>query len=216
MNEPRHRINWPALFWWVVYPASVLAAIAVGLLLMCSCTTTREVHHHHYVQADTLAAQAQADAHMASSTAWVDSLFRSILTQQSASWFSHEDNREVTTETITTTIDSLGREMRTEQRTTERNLSRQQEQRQEQWQHDVESRLQAALAARDSAWQQRLQVLQAHYEQSDSSSVQRDSAPAAASLWQRTKSWAEGAVIGAVLALGLWLTRKWWKKLLKV
>ncbi|MGX8698086.1 MAG: hypothetical protein ACSW8D_17020, partial [Prevotella sp.] len=135
-----------------------IAAIFIAILacaIFGSCTTPKvvEQHHHYYYQADTLATQAQSDAHMQTSTATLDSLVSSLFTQQSASWFAHEDEKETVTETVTSWVDSLGRQMRQEQRTTERTLSRQQQQTEERLTQLFEARLQSVIQHQDSIWQ---------------------------------------------------------------
>ena len=109
----------------------IIALVIIGIIsLLTGCATPKivEQHHHHYEQADTLAIQARIDRSMNSWHAQMDSSWRQRLDEYSASWFSHDDQKEHITETITTYIDSLGREVRQEQRTTDRSLSRMQQQ----------------------------------------------------------------------------------------
>lgn len=210
----KRKINWNAIYFMVIYPAIVLA-----LLVTCiACTSPKiiEQHYHHYYQADTLATQAQADGHHSVSTAMIDSLTRSLFDKYRAEWSSQENEKEVTTETITTTIDSLGRQIRTEQRVTQRNLSRLQQQTEQRLTQEFESRLQQALSEKDSLWQLRFEQMQAHWQQSDSTSnivtpVAQDSRPWYKRWWDRLKDF---LLIAAIIYI-LIFTRHLWLPLLK-
>ena len=192
---------------------TITLALLIGI---CSCTTTREIHHHHYQQADTLATQTQADTHVGTSTASLDSLLKDIFTGQSASWFSHEDNTETITETITTAIDSLGRELRTEQRTTTRTLSREEQQQWEQYRQEWEQRTQRQMQQYDSLFHAFESQLQTHWESTITDDEQTAKNTQPLSWWQRLKAKVGGITIAALLlAVGLYFTRQWWRKLLK-
>lgn len=218
MSKHESHINWTAFAVWGIWPTAWLAVIVTILLLTCSCASTKTTteHHQHTVVADTLAQQAQVDGHALNEIARLDSLMAMLLQHDREQGSSTEDSRETITETITTSIDSLGRELRTEQRTTERTLSRQEQWEREQWQQQMMQWCLHELSIRDSAWQARFDNLHTHWqEQSADDSQTVKEAPQSASWWQRTKSWVGGVVIGAILVIGFWLTRKWWLALLK-
>ena len=217
MNNHNHpRLNWPAIFCWLVCPCTVSALLAALLFCTCSCTTTREIHHHHYAQADTFAAQSQADTHASNSTALLDSLMTALFTSQSASWSSHEDNTETITETITIAIDSLGRELRTEQRTTTRSASREQQQQWEQYRQEWEQHTQRQLQQYDSLYRVFESRLQTHYESATANDEQTVKNAQSPSWWQRLEAKVGGiAIFALLLAVGLFFTRQWWRNLLK-
>jgi hypothetical protein len=196
----------------------ILSVVLAFILcaIFSSCTTQRiiEQHHHHYYEADTLAMQAKTDTRLSDNHIFLDSLTRTLFDQYSASWFAHDDEKEVTTETVTTITDSLGRAIRTEQRTTERTLSRQQQQTEQRLSKEFDRRIRVAVDSVNGIWQQRFDVLQAHYEQADStaSSVQSagvfagDNIPWYKLWWQSMKDY---LLIAAIIIL-LLMTRNIW------
>ena len=197
-----------------------IIAVIFGLTLF-SCTTPKviENHHHHYEQADTLAIQAQIDAHLKSWHAQMDSSWRQRMEEYSASMTSNEDQKEHITETITTYIDSLGREVRQEQRTTDRSLSKIQQQTEQRLTREFETRLQQALSQQDSIWQSKYNEVKAHWEQEDS--VSNTQTPVAVNEDNRPwyKRWASAIayiLVGAALFAVIYFTRKWWMKLIKL
>ena len=207
------KIYWPGFFCWIMYPVCMLIAAAVGLFPLLSCSPTEKVvyeHIHHYQQADTMATEAASDTHVTETSLNFDSIARSVFNEYSASWFSHEDNREVTTETITTTVDSLGRQIRTEQRTTERNLSKLQQQTEQRLTQEYEQRLQMAIQQQDSVWQERMSRIQAHWEQQfdneNSSATKTEHQPWYTRLWNRLQGYLLCIAVAALLFLtrGLW------------
>lgn len=192
---------------------AALAVLAVISLLM-GCTTPKiiEQHHHHYEQADTLAIQARIDHALNSWHEQMDSSWRQRMDEYSASWFSHDDQKETITETILTWTDSLGREMRQEQRTTDRSLSKMQQQTEQRLTREFELRLSVVVDSVNDLWQQKFSALQAHLEKIDSTSVQRGS-PASENLpwykrwWQTLKDY----LLIAAIILILLATRRIWK-----
>jgi len=214
------KTNWVTVLCWVAYPACVIV-LCLFLLFSClSCTTPKiiEQHHHHSYEADTLAIQAQVDKRMNGWHTQMDSTWRQRIDEYSASWFSHDDEKETITETITTYIDSLGREVRQEQRTTDRSLSRMQQQTEQRLTREFELRLSVVVDSVNDIWQQRFNALQTHMEKSDSTSntqtpvaVNQDNRPWYKRWWQTIK----GILIGAALFAAIWFTRKWWTKLIK-
>ena len=197
-----------------------IIAVIFGLTLF-SCTTPKAIenHHHHYEQADTLAIQAQIDAHLKSWHAQIDSSWRQRMEEYSASMTSNEDQKEHITETITTYIDSLGREVRQEQRTTDRSLSKIQQQTEQRLTREFEIRLQQALSQQDSIWQSRYNEVKAHWEQEDS--VSNTQIPVAVNEDNRPwyKRWASAIayiLVGAALFAVIYFSRKWWMKLIKL
>lgn len=195
----------------------LLIAFVIGLIVcaLIGCTPKiTEQHYHHYEQADTLAIQKHIDGRMQTWQQRTDSSWRQRMEEYSASWFSHDDEKEKVTESILTWTDSLGREMRQEQRTTERSLSRMQQQTEQRLISEFEQRMSVVVDSLNDIWQERFNSLQTHYEQSDSSSVQRGSTASDNRPWY--KRWwqtIEGIIIGAVIATLLYLTRNLWLKL---
>ena len=197
--------------------------IAVALLAIVSlftgCTTPAVVDRaeHHHAAIDTLSLQAAVDAHMFSWHERMDSLFRERVSQFSSEQHSSTDQKELITETVTTTTDSLGRAVRQEQRTISRDLHQEQLQIALRIEREMESRLQTALALHDSIWQQRLDAALSQREQTDSTRnvftpVPQDNRP-----WYRR--WADHLQwldIGIVLAVAIWVTRRWWLRRKKV
>lgn len=191
--------------------------LAATLMLAC-CATPKAVehHHHHSEQADTMAVKSQVDRLMTSWRTQIDSSLRQRMEEYSASWLSHDDEKEKVTETITTFVDSLGREVRQEQRTTERSLSRLQQQTEQRLTREMETRLSTAIDSINSVWQQRFDALQTHWEQNDSTHVKETPVAGAALPWY--KRWWQTVkdylLMAAILAL-LVITWKWWSPLLR-
>ena len=210
----RHCVNWTAVFFWLVWPASVFAGIVIAIVMLVGCTTPKiiEQHHHHTSSVDTMAVQAMVDNRVSYWHESMDSAFRQSMQQYTSKWSNHEDEKEVTTEIVTSWVDSLGRQMRQEQRTTERIISREQQQREERLTQEFETRLQTAIAQHDSAWQSKFNALQVHWEQSDSTSVKEMPVPADSRPWYQR--WWENlrfVLLGIGIAVLLYLTRNLWK-----
>lgn len=198
-------------------PYNIIMTIAAGIMLgSCAAPKTIDRAEHHHAAIDTLSIQAAVDAHMTSWHERMDSLFRERVSQSSSEQHSSTDQKELITETVTTTTDSLGRAVRQEQRTISRDLHQEQQLYEQRLEREMENRLQTALALQDSIWQQRLDAALSHREQTDSSRhvvtpVPQDNRP-----WYRR--WADRLqwlAIGIVLAAALWITRRWWRKLIK-
>lgn len=210
----RHCINWPDVCCWIIYPACVFIGLAVVLFMFAGCASPKivERHHHHYVQADTLAVQAQVDKHLNSWHAQMDSSWRQSWQDYSASLFSNEDQKEKVTETITTFVDSLGRDVRQEQRTTERSLSRMQQQTEQRLIREFEQRISVVVDSVNDIWQQRFDAIQAHWEMTDSTDIKETPAtktelPWYKRWWQMLKDY---LLIAGIIAL-LIITRSiWW------
>ena len=191
-----------------------ITALAVGLLICAvlgGCTTPKviEQYHHHTSSVDTLSVQAMVDSRVNSWHEQMDSAIKQSFQQYSAEWFSHEDEKEVTTETVTSWVDSLGRQMRQEQRTTERTISREQQQREERLAQEFETRLQTALSHQDSVWQSKFNALQAHWDQSDSTSVKETPVPADNRPWyQRWWDNLRFVLLGIASGVVLYFSRK--------
>lgn len=191
--------------------------LAATLMLAC-CATPKAVehHHHHSEQADTMAVKAQVDRLLTSWHTQMDSSLRQRMEEYSASWLSHDDQKEKVTETITTFVDSLGREVRQEQRTTERSLSRLQQQTEQRLTREMETRLSTVIDSINSVWQQRYDALQTHWEQNDSTHIKETPVAGAALPWY--KRWWQTVkdylLLAAILAL-LIITWKWWSPLLR-
>lgn len=187
-------------------------------LWIISCAAPKAVERtvHHRAEADTMAIQAVVDARMQSVTTLFDSLFRERVSQSSAEQHSSTDQKELITETVTTTTDSLGRSIRQEQRTISRDLHQEQQQIARRIEREMESRMQTALDRQDSIWQQRLNAAMSHREQTDSTHNTVTPVPQDNRPWYRR--WADHLqwlAIGIVFAVALWITRRWWRRLLK-
>ena len=183
----------------------------VIFLVSCAPAKVVEQHHHHYYVADTLAMQNQVDAHLHNNTAMIDSMVNQVFSQYTSEWSSNENEKETVTETITTTVDSLGRQIRTEQRITERNLSRQQQQTEERLTQEFEQRLQRELSTMDSTWQSRMEKIQAHWEQNDSTSSTQQPVGDQRPWYKRWWSRIEHYLLLAAVVVIAWLTRAiWW------
>lgn len=199
------------------HPYNIIMAIATGILLgSCAAPKAIDRTEHHHAAIDTLSIQAAVDAHMTSWHERMDSLFRERVSQFSSEQHSSTDQKELITETVTTTTDSLGRAVRQEQRTISRDLHQEQQQIARRIEREMESRLQTALARQDSIWQHRLDIALSHREQTDSTHNTVTPVPQDNRPWYRR--WADHLqwlAIGIVLAAALWITRRWWRRLLK-
>ena len=198
-----------------------MVSIAIGLLvcwLMGSCTTPRAVeeHHHHHYEADTMAVKAQVDRQLSSwheeNEAWLHQAF----SEQSASWFSNEHQQEMITEMITVTTDSLGREVRQEQRTISRDITRELQQQEQRLTREMQAQLRVVVDSVNDAWQQRFDSLSSHLTSDISHQASSTPVGDARPWYQRVRDKLLWLAAGACfLAFGVWMTRKWWLKLLK-
>lgn len=202
---------------------AITLVVCAIISLFTGCTTPKAIenHHHHYEQADTLAIQAQVDKQLTSWHAQMDSSWRQSWQEYSASWFSHDDQKEKVTETITTWTDSLGREMRQEQRTTERSLSRLQQQTEQRLSREFEQRISVVVDSVNDIWQQRFERYQTHWEQKDSTHVKETPAtktelPWYKRWWQMLKDY---LLIAGIILFIIATRRIWWpwcKKLFRI
>ena len=193
----------------------ILAQLCI-LLGSCAAPKAVERTEHHRAEADTMAIQAAVDAHMTSWHECMDSLFRERTVSSSVALYHSADQKELITETVTTTTDSLGRAVRQEQRTISRDLHQEQQQIALRLEREMESRLQTALALQDSIWQQRLDAALIHREQTDSTHHTVTPVPQDNRPWYRR--WADHLqwlAIGIVFAVAIWITRRWWRRLIK-
>lgn len=191
--------------------------VFVLMVTMAACASHKEFHRTHAVEADTLAAQATIDTHIDSKLTRIDSILNTLIQHLVSESKSSEQSNETVTETITTSIDSLGRELRTEQRTINRTASREEQQRQEQWQEQMLSQVQTLQQQYDSLFRAFESKIETHWQQADSTSTKKDVGQTAGlSWWQRLKDNVLFSVIVIILLTGLWLTRSWWKNLLKL
>ena len=204
----------------ILIVAVVIISLFTFLFTGCSSPKVVENHHHHYVQADTLAIKTQVDKQLTSWHAQMDSSWRQRMEEYSASWLSHDDEKEKVTETITTWTDSLGREMRQEQRTTERSLSRMQQQTEQRLTREFEQRMSVVVDSLNDIWQLKFEQYQTHFEQSDSTSVKKtpvaDALPWYKRWWQTLKDY---LLIAAIIALLITTRNIWWpwcKKLFRI
>lgn len=200
----------------VMFLAVLLLMALVSLFTSCAAPKAIDRTEHHHSAIDTLSIQAAVDAHMTSWHERMDSLFRERVSQSSSEQHSSTDQKELITETVTTTTDSLGRSIRQEQRTISRDLHQEQQQLVLRLEREMENRLQTAIDRHDSIWQQRLDAALSHREQTDSTHNTVTPVPQDYRPWYRR--WADHLqwlIIGIVLAIALWITRRWWSKLLK-
>lgn len=196
--------------------AFVLATILCALLGSCAAPKVIDRAEHHHAAIDTLSILAAVDARMTSWHERMDSLFRERVSQSSSEQHSSTDQKELITETVTTTTDSLGRAVRQEQRTISRDLHQEQQQLALRIEREMESRLQTALDRQDSIWQQRLDAVMSHREQTDSTHKTVTPVPQDNRPWYRR--WADHLqwlAVGIVLAVAICITRRWWRMLLK-
>ena len=193
-------------------------ALAIGLCvcaLFNSCTTPRAVeeHHHHHYEADTMAVHAQVDRQLSSWHEEMTQFFTERLEQFSSQMQQSEHQQETISELITVSTDSVGRTIRQEQRTITRDITRELQQQEQRITQEYEARLHAAIDSVGSSWQSRYDSLSSHVAQLDSTLTKKTPVGDTRPWYQRWRDALEYLIIGAILALALWLTRKWWKKL---
>ncbi len=200
----------------VMFLAVLLLMALVSLFTGCAAPKAIDRAEHHHADIDTLSIQAAVDAHMTSWHERMDSFFRERVSQSSSEQHSSTNQKELITETVTTTTDSLGRSIRQEQRTISRDLYQEQQQIARRIEREMETRLQTALDRQDSIWQQRLDIAMSHREQTDSTHNTVTPVPQDNRPWYRR--WADHLqwlAVGIVLAVALWITRRWWLALLR-
>lgn len=189
----------------------------VLMVTVASCASHKEFHRSHAVDADTLAAQAKIDTHVDSKLTRIDSIFNMLKQHLVSESKSSEQSNETVNETITTSTDSLGRESRTEQRTINRTVNREEQKRQEQWQEQMLSQIHTLQQQYDSLFHAFESRMESHWQQADSTSAKKDvEQTAVTSWWQRLKDKVLFSVVVIILLAALWLTRSWWKNLLKL
>ena len=216
-KEQEEVYNKTAIFGCIIYLFAFIIAVAICALFF-GCATPRTVveHHHHHYEADTLAVRAQVDRQLSSWHEDMTQYFQQRLEEYSASWSSHEDQKEVITELITVTTDSIGREIRTEQRTANRSMVNSQWSMVNSITQEYEARLRMAVDSLDGIFQQRFDSLAAH--QTSDIDHQTSSTPSAIDhrpWYQRWWEHVKWLVVGAVLAVLLLATRRWWIRLFR-
>ena len=215
--EQYQRLTLKMLLHGIVMLLAVLLLMAlVSLFTSCAAPKAIDRTEHHHAAIDTAALHSAVDARLQSLTARLDSLFRERAVSSSMALYHSADQKELITETITTTTDSMGRAVRQEQRTISRDLHHQQQQLALRIEREMESRLQTALTLHDSIWQQRLDAALSHREQTDSTRHTVTPAPQDNRPWYRR--WADHLqwlAVGIILAVALWITRRWWRIFLK-
>ena len=193
--------------------------LPLSCLILMGCTTPRAVeeHHHHYYEADTLAVKAQVDRQLSSWHEEMTRFFQQRLEEYSASWFSHEDQKETVTELITVTTDSVGRTMRQEQRTISRDITRELQQQEQRLTREYEARLRVAVDSVGSIFQQRFDSLASRVAQMDSTSsiIHHPSSIDHRPWYQRWRDNLRILFFGFVAALLLGLTRGLWLPVIK-
>jgi hypothetical protein len=147
----------------------------------------------------------------------MDSAFRAFTNEYSASLAANEQEQELISELITETTDSLGRKVRQEQRTVKRDITRELQQQEQRITEEYEVRMRACIDSVSDIWSQRYDSLASHVQQLDSlSSLSHQPSATDTRPWYR-RLWdhLQWLLIGAVLGIGLWVTKKWWLKLIR-
>lgn len=215
--EERLRLAFTHAVVFLVMLILTLVVCCVIGVLFSSCATPKvvEQHHHHHYEADTMAVQAQVDARLQSWHQQMDAAWQERLGAYSMELWHNSHETEVTNETVTTVTDSLGRTIRNEQRTISRDISREQHQMEQRLMREYDERLRLTVDSIDGIWQQRFDFLQAHWEQTDSSSnvqtpvaVDQDNRPWYLRWWSALKFIAVGCVLAVILFLCWYLRRK--------
>lgn len=190
------------------------AGMGMMVVVLCSCATKRDLHELRTFVADQVAAKAAQDTHVSTATMNIDSIVRAVFQNYERKQTSDEQETETVSETVTTTTDSLGRKTSTQQRTTTRTLNRQQRLTEQQQQTMVEERLQQQAHYYDSLMSQMEERMQQNIEEMKMWNVQENTSHEF-SLMEKLKKWIGAAVMGAaLLIIGLYLTRRWWRRLL--
>ena len=211
-RQTRHGCLTAFVWWLILFTVLSLTAILSG------CTTHKFVahqHHQHY-EADSIAIQAAIDSHLTVWQTQMDSIMNQRFTQYNAEWFSHSNEKEITTETVTVTLDSIGREVRTEQRRIERTLSQQQQQHEQRIISEYESRIRVAVDSLESIWQSRYDSLNTHIDKNDSVSNVVKPAEHTITSWQKFRIHLANAMLFFIaIAALVWIIKKrsWWIKL---
>lgn len=197
----------------VLYVLALAAVLALCLLVGCATPKAVEEHHHHYYNADTAAVRAQVDSRMSSWREEMQTVVSVAVSQQLTQQQQSEHQQETITELITVTTDSLGREVRQEQRTITRDVTRELQQQEQRITQEYEARLHTVVDSVNDIWQSRYDSIAAHVQQLDSTFVKKepvgDTRPWYRRLWDGLKWF----FIGAIVAIILWFTRKWWLRL---
>ena len=201
----------------VGFTVGLIACMFLTSIISCSPARTVEEHHHHYYQADTAAVSAQVDRQMQSWHTDMDSAFRAFTNQYNASLAANEQEQELISELITVSTDSLGREIRTEQRIVKRDITRELKQQEQRITEEYEVRMRACIDSVSDLWSQRYDSLASHVQQLDSlSTLSRQTSATDTRPWyQRLWNHLQWLLIGAALGIGLWVTKKWWLKLIR-
>ena len=195
--------------------------LLMAVLFSCASPKTVEQHEHHQREADSIAVEARIDRRLSRWQQQTDSIWTHRLDKYSASWTSHEDQKEVITETVTIATDSLGREVRQEQRRIERAIENSQSSMVNSIKEEYESRLRTTVDSLSALWQQRFDSLATHQLQQDSTSyISHQPSNIDNRPWYRR--WLDTLrtffvsiliAIALIIAIALWLTRSKWLKL---
>lgn len=200
-----------------LYFLAVVVALAIcSLFSACTAPRAVEEHHHHHYEADTAAVRAQVDRQLASWHEEITMDLRQRMDEYSASWISHEDQKETVSELITVTTDSLGRSIRQEQRTITRDVSRELQQQEQRITQEYEARLRVVVDSLDDTYQSRYDSLAAHIAKIDSDFVRKTPVGDTRPWYQRWWYDLRAVFVAAMLAAAIWLTRRWWLRLLGV
>ena len=202
----------------VGFTVGLIACMFLTSIMSCSPARTVEEHHHHYYQADTAAVSAQVDQRLQSWHTQMDSAFRAFTNEYSASLAANEQEQELISELITETTDSLGRKVRQEQRTVKRDITRELQQQEQRITEEYEVRMRACIDSVSDIWSQRYDSLTSHVQQLDSLSSlssQTSNLKSQTPWYRRLWDHLQWLLIGAALGIGLWVTKKWWLKIIR-
>lgn len=183
-------------------------------LFLGSCTVPKAVeeHHHHHYEADTLSVRAQVDRQLTSWHEEMTQFFTERLEQFSSQMQQSEHQQETISELITVTTDSVGRSIRQEQRTITRDITRELQQQEQRLTREYEARLRVVVDSVNDIYQQRYDSLASHVSQLDSTLVKKTPVGDCRPWYQRLWSSVRNVLIGIVIAIVAWLTRRWWAK----
>lgn len=189
---------------------SMLAALAVfSLLSGCTVPKAVEEHHHHHYEVDTAAVSRQVDGRLTEWHTEMDAFVSERLEKFSKQQQQSEHQHETITETVTVSLDSLGREIRQEQRTISRDITRELQMIEQAVTREYESRLRSTVDSLDSAWRQRYDSLQVRVAEMDSVTVKKTPVGDARPWYQRWRDAVVYILIGAVLAVCIWVVRRY-------
>lgn len=202
------KINWASVFCWIIYPGLVYATIAVVIWLLMSCRTVD--NHESYAERHRLESVLNR----------MDSIWQQSQTvQQDTSWHETfikelQSIKERNDTNRTVVVDSTGKVIKetvTIIREREVNSEKDRLER-EGMMHRLE-KMDSVLAV-NTLQTQRIDSL---IQEKNKTTVIKEEQPWYRKMWNGLKTLLVGIVIGAVLlGIGLALTKKWWRNLIKL